>query len=159
MFITSEHQPLGFVVARSGHRFTAETVVVALEGTKTIKHSKRRSSRITRLELRWSASRCSGLHRCCGACVVPPPLRPMSFRSRPRSRATASMNTGPATTPGRNRRASPIAFSSEQDNADPRDTGSSHVDQSESTDDRVDSVGLRRVDPGGISPAPRRWSV
>ena len=57
------------------------------------------------------------------------------------------------------RRASPIAFSSEQDNAEPRDTGSSHVDQSESTDDRGDSVGLHRVDPGGISSAPRRRSV
>src|SRR5215813_487724 len=67
------------VVAPSAHGLTAETVVVALEGTKTIKHSKRLSSRITRLELRWSASWCSGLHRCCGACVVLSTLRPMSF--------------------------------------------------------------------------------
>jgi hypothetical protein len=37
-----------------------------------------------RAEATWSASWCSGLHRCCGACVVPAPLRPISFRSRPR---------------------------------------------------------------------------
>jgi hypothetical protein len=51
MFITSEHQPLGFGGA---HGLTAETVVVALEGTKTIKHSKRLSSRITSLEVPWN---------------------------------------------------------------------------------------------------------
>jgi hypothetical protein len=38
------------VVARSAQGLTAETVVVALEGTKTIKHSRRLSSRITTLE-------------------------------------------------------------------------------------------------------------
>src|SRR2546430_12805120 len=37
-------------VARSAQGLTAETVVVALEGTKTIKHSRRLSSRITTLE-------------------------------------------------------------------------------------------------------------
>ena len=47
MLITSEHQPLGLVVARSD----AETVVVALGGTKSIKYSKRMSSQITTLEL------------------------------------------------------------------------------------------------------------
>jgi hypothetical protein len=38
------------VVARSAQGLTAETVVVALEGTKTIKHSRRLSSRIMTLE-------------------------------------------------------------------------------------------------------------
>jgi hypothetical protein len=51
MFITSEHQPPDLVVARSGHGLTAETVVVPLEGRKTIKHSKRLSSRITTLSV------------------------------------------------------------------------------------------------------------
>jgi hypothetical protein len=39
MFITSQHWWLPAL--------TAETIVVALEGTKTIKHSRRLSSRIT----------------------------------------------------------------------------------------------------------------
>src|SRR5262249_25057305 len=38
------------VVARSAQGLTAETVVVVLEGTKTIKHSRRLSSRMTTLE-------------------------------------------------------------------------------------------------------------
>ena len=48
--------------------------------SKTTQHPKRLSSQITTPELPWSASWCFGLHRWCGPCVVPAPLRQISFQ-------------------------------------------------------------------------------
>src|SRR5262249_15396165 len=59
MFITSEHQPLGF---GGCSQWARETVVVALGGTNSVNHSKRLPSRITTLEVPWSLTfspRCS----------------------------------------------------------------------------------------------------
>ena len=58
------HHELALVVARSAQGLTAETVVVALEGTKTIRHSRRLSSRITRLET------CGGVRAGALACIA-----------------------------------------------------------------------------------------
>src|SRR5215472_3809093 len=86
MLITSEHQPLGFGGCsqwawidcrnrrcRSGRHEeyqTFETDVVADYDARTAVERE--------------LVPCFASHRCCGACVVPPPLRPISFRSRPR---------------------------------------------------------------------------
>jgi hypothetical protein len=108
--------------------------------------------------LLWSASWCSGSHRCCGACVVPPPLRPLSFRYRFRSRPEIlsdrryEYETGDDT----GQKPQSVAYRVLQRAIAPSQhrhsgNGSSHLDQSDSTDDQCDPVGAPRDDLGGIS--------
>ena len=129
------------------HGLTAETVVVGLEDIEdyrafeaavTVDYDARTAVQ------RELVLRLASLY--CGASVVPPPLRLISFRSRPRSSATAGVTTTLATKSGRTRRASsPIAFPHRAFGPSQHlqlENGSNHVDQSDATDDQCDPLAV-----------------